>query len=114
MPNLIFKSDWSDKQAVFNSIIDDFSKRIKKDIRQEIVFQMIYTPEDWQKQFNLYKGAGLGLSPKMLQIGAFRPKNYDEKFSNTFYVGASTIPGGGLPMAVISSKLVVERILDHK
>lgn len=50
----------------------------------------------------------------MMQIGAFRPKNYDEKFSNTFYVGASTIPGAGLPMAVISSKLVTERILNNE
>jgi phytoene dehydrogenase-like protein len=47
----------------------------------------------------------------MNQIGAFRPKNADEEFDNTFYVGASTVPGAGLPMAIISSKLAVERIL---
>ncbi len=69
---------------------------------------MAYTPEDWQSYFNLYKGAGLGLSHDMMQIGAFRPKNYDEKYKNTFYVGASTIPGAGLPMAIISSKLTAE------
>jgi phytoene dehydrogenase-like protein len=46
----------------------------------------------------------------MMQIGAFRPKNYDEVFKNVFYVGASTIPGAGLPMAIISSKLAFERI----
>jgi phytoene desaturase len=112
VPNLLFKSDWSDKDAIINSIIDDFSKRIKQDISKNIVVSMAYTPEDWQNKFNLYKGAGLGLSHNMLQIGAFRPKNYDEKFKNTFYVGASTIPGAGLPMAIISSKLVTERILS--
>jgi phytoene desaturase len=111
VPSLLFKTDWSDKQDIVNSIIDDFSQRIKQDISKDIVFQMAYTPEDWLKQFNLYKGAGLGLSHSMLQIGALRPKNYDEKFKNTFYVGASTVPGAGLPMAVISSKLVTERIL---
>ena len=36
--------------------------------------------------------------------------NFDEKFKNVFYVGASTIPGAGLPMAIISSKLAFERI----
>ncbi len=114
VPNLLFKIDWSDKQEIIKSIIDDFSIRIHQDISKDIVFQMEYTPEDWQNQFNLYKGAGLGLSHSMMQIGAFRPKNYDEKFSNTFYVGASTIPGAGLPMAVISSKLVVERIYKYE
>jgi len=110
VPNLLYKTDWSDKQDIINSIIADFSERINQDISKEIIFQMAYTPEDWMKQFNLYKGAGLGLSHSMLQIGALRPKNYDEKFKNTFYVGASTVPGAGLPMAVISSKLVAERI----
>lgn len=113
VPNLLFKSNWSDKNSIVNSIIQDFSKRIKQDISDSIVFRMEYTPEDWQNKFNLYKGACLGLSHSMLQIGAFRPKNYDEEFKNTFYVGASTIPGAGLPMAIISSKLTTERILQY-
>ena len=114
VPNLLFKSDWSDKDDIINSIIEDFSERIHQDISKDIVFKMAYTPEDWQDQFNLYMGAGLGLSHSMMQIGAFRPKNYDEKFKNVFYVGASTIPGAGLPMAVISSKLTAERVLEMK
>ena len=80
------------------------------DIETEIVSKTIYTPEDWQNQFNLYKGSGLGLSHNMKQIGAFRPSNFDEKFKNVFYVGTSTLPGAGLPMAIISSKLAAERI----
>ncbi len=111
VPNLLFKTDWSDKHEIVNSILTDFSKRIGEDITNKIVFKEIFTPEDWQNQFNIYKGAGLGLSHHMLQIGALRPKNYDEKFSNLFYVGGSTVPGAGLPMVVISSKLVTERIL---
>lgn len=114
VPSLLYKTDWSDKKDIVNSILADFSKRIKQDISKDIIFQMEYTPEDWQNQFNLYKGAGLGLSHSMLQIGALRPKNYDEKFKNTFYVGASTVPGAGLPMAVIGSKLVAERVSDYK
>jgi phytoene desaturase len=112
VPNLLFKPDWSDKNDIVNSIIADFSRRINQDISKDIIFRMEFTPEDWQNQFNLFKGAGLGLSPKMLQIGGFRPKNYDETFKNTFYVGASTIPGTGLPMVVISSKLVTQRIYN--
>lgn len=114
VPNLLFKSNWSDKNDIIDSIIADFSERIHQDISKDIVFRMAYTPEDWQDQFNLYMGGGLGLSHSMMQIGVFRPKNYDEKFKNVFYVGASTIPGAGLPMAVISSKLTAERVLEMK
>ncbi|HQB65861.1 MAG TPA: hypothetical protein PK616_08215, partial [Fibrobacteraceae bacterium] len=111
VPNMIYKSDWSDRDVIVNSIIADFSNRIERDISKEIIFKEVYTPKDWEYQFNLYQGAGLGLSHDMMQIGALRPKNNDEEFKNTFYVGASTVPGAGLPMAVISSKLTVERIL---
>jgi phytoene desaturase len=111
VPNLQVKPNWADKDEIVNSIIDDFSKRIKKDIRPEIVSKTIYTPEDWQNQFNLHRGSGLGLSHSMKQIGALRPANFDEKFKNVFYVGASTVPGAGLPMAIISSKLAFERIV---
>ena len=111
VPNLLFKKNWDDRDKIVDSIIHDFSNRIGQDIMPDIISKTIYTPEDWQSQFNLYKGSGLGLSHTMGQIGAFRPKNWDEKFKNTFYVGASTIPGAGLPMAIISSKLVTERVV---
>lgn len=110
VPNLKYKPNWDDKESIVNSIIADFSKRINQDISPNIISKTIYTPVEWQNQFNLYKGSGLGLSHTMFQIGAFRPANYDEKFKNVFYVGASTIPGAGLPMAIISSKLAFERI----
>jgi phytoene desaturase len=114
VPNLLFKPDWSDSEKIVNSIIEDFSNRIGKNIEPEIVSKTVYTPVEWQNQFNLYKGSGLGLSHTMAQIGAFRPSNFDEKFSNLFYVGASTLPGAGIPMAIICSKLAFERIENYK
>jgi phytoene desaturase len=113
VPNLLFKTNWNDGDIIVNSIISDFSKRIGKDISTEIVSKTIYTPEEWQNRFNLYKGSGLGLSHTMKQIGAFRPANFDEKYKNVFYVGASTLPGAGLPMAIISSKLALKRIAKY-
>lgn len=113
VPNLQYKKDWSDKDEIVNSIIADFSERIKLNIEQKIISKTIFTPLDWHKQYNLQYGSGLGLSHNLGQIGAFRPKNFDEDYKNTFYVGSSTIPGAGLPMSIISSKLSVERVVDY-
>lgn len=110
VPDLRYKKDWSDREAVANSILADFSSRIGFDIRPHIISRTIYTPVEWEKQFNLYKGSGLGLAHDMMQVGAFRPKNRDEVFPNVFYVGASTVPGTGLPMVLIGSALAMERI----
>ncbi|MBN2615233.1 MAG: phytoene desaturase [Bacteroidales bacterium] len=114
VPNLLYKDHWDDRDKIVDSIVEDFSERTGKDIARMIVSKTIFTPETWQNTFNLYKGSGLGLSHTMGQIGAFRPSNFDEKYENVFYVGASTIPGAGLPMAIISSKLTTERVLNYK
>jgi len=110
VPDLRFKPDWSDREELANNILEDMSERIGYDVKSNIVSLTIMDPKDWEKAFNLYRGSGLGLAHDLNQIGGFRPKNYDEQYGNVFYVGASTIPGTGLPMTVISSRLVSERI----
>lgn len=110
VPDLRFKQDWSDREELAQNIIDDISERTGTDIGGSIEAKQIYDPADWAKMFNLYKGSGLGLAHGMLQVGAFRPKNKDEHFNNLYYVGASTTPGTGLPMVIISSRLVMNRL----
>ena len=110
VPDLRYKKSWEDKEELAKNIIDDLSKRVGFDIQNNILTKKILAPDDWANMLNLYKGSGLGLAHDINQVGAFRPKNKDEKLSNLYYVGASTTPGTGLPMVIISSKLVMERI----
>lgn len=113
VPDMRYKADWSDREQLADTIIDDLSNRTGYDIRNHIMVKKIMDPSDWKDAFNLYRGSGLGLAHGLNQIGAFRPANKDEKFSNLYYVGASTTPGTGLPIVVISSKLVTERVVHE-
>ncbi len=114
VPDMRVKPNWDDAEELANEIIDDLSKRVGYDIQNNILTKTVYTPIEWKDMFNLYKGSGLGLAHGLNQIGAFRPSNKDEKLNNLYYVGASTTPGTGLPIVVIGSKLIQERILkDH-
>lgn len=111
VPDLRYKPDWSDAEQLADNIIDDMSQRIGYDISANTVTRTVLTPVDWRDKFNLYKGSGLGLAHGLNQIGGFRPANKDEQLQNLYYVGASTVPGTGLPIVIISSRLVTERIL---
>ena len=114
VPDLRYKKDWSDDQEIADGIIQDLSDRTGFDFHKHTEVKVVLNPEHWEKMFGLYRGSGLGLAHDLNQVGGFRPKNKDEEFSNLYYVGASTVPGTGLPMVVISSRLVTERILkDH-
>lgn len=112
VPDLRYKKDWSDKETLADNIITDLSKRTGFDIKKNLVTKRIVDPIEWENTFNLYRGSGLGLAHGLNQIGGFRPSNKDEEFKNLYYVGASTVPGTGLPIVTISSKLVTERILQ--
>jgi len=110
VPDLRFKPDWSDRDHIADSVIRDLSERTGHNIEENLLTKVVLDPVDWQNMFGLYRGSGLGLGHKMTQVGGFRPSNKDEVFSNVWYTGASTVPGTGLPMVIISSKLTVQRI----
>ena len=110
VPDMRYKPDWSDSEELADNIISDLSERIGFDIKKNLVSKTILNPRDWKNMFNLYQGSGLSLAHNLSQVGGLRPGNKDEVFSNVYYVGSSTVPGTGLPMAVISSKLVTEKI----
>ncbi len=81
------------------------------DLEKRIVVERVCDPDGWAEGFNLERGAAFGLSHNFFQVGYFRPSNQDATFSNLFFVGASTQPGTGLPMVMLSARLVSERIL---
>jgi len=110
VPDLRFKPDWSDKDQLVENILTDMSNRLDFDFIGNRLTQTVYDPVDWEKMFNLYKGSGLGLAHGLNQVAALRPKNKDEQLDNLYYVGASTTPGTGLPIVIISSNLVTQRI----
>ena len=48
----------------------------------------------------------------MKHTGYLRPHNKDRYYKNIYYTGSSTIPGIGLPMSIISSKLTYDRFMS--
>jgi phytoene desaturase len=78
-----------------------------------IVAEKVYTPEDWRQQFGLYDGSAFGAAHTLFQVGPFRSRNYSSDIAGLYYAGASTTPGTGMPMVVLSGKLTAERILTR-
>lgn len=79
----------------------------------EILAERILTPEDWRRRFGLFDGSAFGAAHTLDQMGPFRPRNYSRRFRGLYFTGASTTPGTGMPMVVLSGKLVAERIAEH-
>lgn len=78
----------------------------------QIAVEEIFTPVDWERNFGLYDGSAFGAAHTLRQIGPFRSKNFSSEISGLYYAGASTTPGTGMPMVVLSGQLVAERITN--
>lgn len=114
VPNLNAKLNWDKEIAkIRQKVINRLKTEFNLDIEDKIETEKVFTPQDFEEKFNLHMGSAFGLSHNFLQSGYFRPHNKSRDINNLYFVGASTYPGGGIPMVTLSAKLVTERILDE-
>ena len=109
------EQDWNSliekaRQTVFDRLQKEMGIQ---DLKDHIKFEIMNTPETWKQQYNLEKGAAFGLSHNFWQVGYLRPRNRHSQFKNLYFTGASTHPGTGLPIVLLSARLTTERILKE-
>ncbi len=83
------------------------------DLEAHLKFEETFVPPSWAKRYNLVKGSTHGLSHRLTQMAYFRPSNRHPRYQNLYFVGASTRPGTGIPTAMVSGRLVSERIREE-
>lgn len=77
---------------------------------ETIVMETVTTPPQWQQLYGLEHGAAFGMSHGLNQLAAFRPSIRDKQVQGLYFVGASTRPGNGVPLCMISAALAEELI----
>lgn len=82
-----------------------------KDLSKHIVEEEIITPLDWERRFDVYKGATFNLSHDIAQMLYLRPHNEFEEFTDCYLVGGGTHPGSGLPTIYESGRISAELIM---
>ncbi len=112
-PNLDFEWSAEAEATLYEKALARLEKEVSLD-RSKIAGHQSVGPHYYRDALNLSKGAAFGLSHHMNQSAFFRPPNRSRTNSKVYYVGASTIPGNGLPMVLISAELVTQRILHEQ
>jgi len=80
------------------------------DLRERIRVRHTVGPEDFATRYHAWRGGALGLEHTLRQSAFLRPGNVSAKVDGLLYAGASTVPGVGLPMCLISAELVLKRL----
>ncbi len=98
------------RNIYFEKIINRFEKITNQSIKNNIIFMESFCKKDFETSYNSYKGNAYGMANTLLQTAFLRPKLKSKKVKDLYFTGQLTVPGPGVPPALISGKLVSELI----
>ncbi len=84
------------------------------DLRERVRVRHTVGPADFATRYHAWRGGALGLEHTLAQSAFLRPGNRSRKVDGLLYAGASTTPGVGLPMCLISAELVLKRLTGDR
>jgi phytoene desaturase len=103
--------DWDSIIATARQhIITKLSRLLNEDIKPLIEFESILDPRSIEANTQSYQGALYGASSNNKFAAFLRHPNYKSTISNLYFCGGSVHPGGGIPLCLLSGKIVSELI----
>ena len=101
------------REKYFDIIINRLEKLTHQNLKDDVLFVKSYCINDFIEDYNSYKGNAYGLANILTQTAFLRPKIKSKKVKNLYFTGQLTVPGPGVPPALISGKIAAESILKH-
>ena len=98
VPNNDAGIDWeAEKEHMFQQMMQTIQEKTGIDIKPHVIQKNFLTPNDWEKDYHVYKGAVFNLAHGFDQMLHKRPQNNFKDIKNLYLVGGGTHPGSGLP-----------------
>ena len=103
--------DWNKIiKTVRKNIINKINNILSTDIENFIEFEKVYSPKTLEKNTQSYLGSLYGSSSNDKTSAFLRHPNFSKHIENLYFCGGSVHPGGGIPICLLSGKIVSELI----
>jgi phytoene desaturase len=104
--------DWADERDRFRALmLKQIAKAGFTDIEKRVRYERVITPADWDRQYEIHKGATFNLTHSLDQMLHLRPHNRFEDLDGVYLVGGGTHPGSGLPVIFESARISTRLLL---
>jgi len=97
--------------AAKQNILKKLNKILKKDLPVDIVCEQILDPRSIESKTGSYQGSLYGNSSNNQFAAFLRHPNFSSKIKNLYFCGGSVHPGGGIPLALLSAKIIGEELI---
>jgi phytoene desaturase len=101
-------------QEMRKNIIAKINRVLKTDIEQYIEVEDILDPYIIQQRTSSVGGSLYGNSSNNKYAAFLRHANNNSQIKNMYFCGGSVHPGGGIPLGLLSAKIVSEMIAEKK
>ena len=98
------------RQQYLDMVLDRMEQLTDLSIKDSILFKESFCVNEFKSVYNSYKGNAYGMANTLLQTAFLRPKMKSKTVKGLYFTGQLTVPGPGVPPALISGKIVAEFI----
>ena len=94
------------RDKYFNKVITKLEAFTGQNLDKAIIYKKSFCVSDFKREYNSYGGNAYGLANTLFQTAFMRPNIKSKLVSNLFFCGQLTVPGPGVPPAIVSGELV--------
>tara|TARA_B100000768_G_scaffold2066_1_gene2687 strand:- start:1973 stop:3445 length:1473 start_codon:yes stop_codon:yes gene_type:complete len=102
------------RSKYFDIIITRLEELTGEKIKKHIIFKESFCVKDFIEEYNSFGGNAYGLANTLMQTAFLRPNLRSNKVKNLYFSGQLTVPGPGVPPAIVSGKLVSDLIVKDE
>ncbi len=101
------------REKYFSLVMNRLEEFTGENIRNRINVKKCFAPADFTRRYNAYKGNAYGLANTLMQTAIFKPAMRNKNVRNLFYAGQLTVPGPGVPPAIISGHIAAQEVIKY-
>ncbi|MBT4776242.1 MAG: phytoene desaturase, partial [Crocinitomicaceae bacterium] len=98
------------REKYFNIAVARFENLTNQKIKENIIYKRSYAYSNFVEDYNAFKGNAYGLANTLKQTAILKPSIKSKKVKNIYFTGQLTVPGPGVPPAIISGQVVAAEI----
>ena len=107
----IQNQNWENEiKTARKNVVKKINNFLNTDIESLIEFEKIMSPVDIQNRTGSYLGSIYGISSNDKFAAFMRQSNKSKTVKNLYFCGGSAHPGGGIPLVILSGKIVSDII----
>ena len=105
--------DWSaERTRVRKAVIQRLNKALKCDVEALIEEEDYLDPTRIEERTSSFQGALYGAASNNKFAAFLRHPNFSQNIKHLYFCGGSVHPGGGIPLCLLSAKIVADLVPD--